>query len=215
MSRKSIANVNRFGLEDAIFVPTDPPRWTSARNCVWLGPSSFRQTAVLSRYYSDYASLFVGYLGVKNARIGDVVEELLHVQNQVSQAAVIKELLKSLNNFFESGATHNDIDRLRRAAIIPIQNASGQVFLANCNDTFPAWFVPDRERLRFSFSGKLNFLDFTTKEIEQLSALLEHLGLQHRYLAQNVSETTLAQGELRPDFSAQYTLRSKAEFMSR
>ncbi|KAI9686954.1 MAG: hypothetical protein M1822_002707 [Bathelium mastoideum] len=204
-----------LGLEDSIFIPEGQPMWASAKDCVWSAPSSFRYIPVLSRHYPEFAPLFSTHLRVRDARVLDVVTELLNRKGQVSLAKDMKDLLKSLNSFLRSGKDHQRIDRLSGEPVFPIRIANGSASLGSLNSSSVTWFIADRERLRACFANKLNLLDFSPHDIERLAPLVRRFGLQDRFLSEKVIEETLTLGELRLAPSTQYTLRSKADFMSR
>ena len=206
---------SRLNLQEAIFIPTDEPRWESVQNCVWSGPESFQHVPVLSRYYPDLALLFRSFLEIRDAQIGDVIEELLSLSGQVPRTHAIKDLLSSLNSLLRARANEDSIRRLHTAAVLPVRAASGELLLRTCESSASDWFVADRERLQLCFLPNLDFLDFTVSDVKRLLPLLQQLGLQDRFLSQNVTEATLTQGELEQNHSAQYMIRSKAGFMSR
>ncbi|KAF2235086.1 hypothetical protein EV356DRAFT_576268 [Viridothelium virens] len=202
-------------VKDAIFIPTDQPRWVSPNGCVWNAPTSFQRIPVLSRYYPDFTLLFSQFLRIRDAQIEDVVSELHSIAGQASCVHIIKDLLKTLNKFLKAGSNHDRIDSLRGAAVLPIRSVNGDVSLRRCNDNSIEWFIADRERLRSCFFEKLDILDFSVADIERLVPLWRRLHIEQKYLGGKVSEMTLTRGRLQLEPSAQYMIRSKAEFMSR
>ncbi|KAL9093859.1 MAG: hypothetical protein Q9165_003782 [Trypethelium subeluteriae] len=202
-------------LREAIFIPTNEPKWESPDNCVWNAPASFQRIPVLSRYYPGFTLFLSQFLRIRDAQIADVVSELRGIAGQASYIQTIKDLLKTLNKFLKAGSNHERIDTLRELAVFPVRSANGGVSLRRYDDNSMEWFIADRERLRSCFLEKLDLLDFSVADIERLVPLWRRLQIEQKYLGGKVSETTLTRGELQQEPSAQYMIRSKARFMSR
>ena len=170
----------------------------------------------LERHYPKLETLFVKHLGVQNASIGNMVDELLKCKGQIPEVENIKGLLEAINARLSMNYDDDSINRLHDARVFPTCISTGAVQLHSCLDT--DWFIADTDRLRGCFEDKLLVLDFPTKDTKntgRLEPLLKRLSLLDRRLSGVVKEKTLTTGTLDLEKNTTTSLRSKAKYIAR
>ena len=175
-----------------------------------------RTITALLGHYPGLETLFVKHLGVQNASIANIVDELVGYSGQASRMADIKGLLQALNARLSQDIDHLSIDRLRGAKVFPVQLSTKETRLENCRSAI--WCIADRDSLRTCFQGKLYLLDFLVidvKEDGKLEPLLKRLNLVDRRLSGRVKESTLKSGAIGLDDELTDILKSKAKYIAR
>lgn len=86
--------------------------------------------------------------------------------------------------------------------------------LAPLNPPFPPWFIADREHLRDSFSGCVDILAISPRDIHSIQAFLEALDVQSRVLSTivKVESSPLGKSKLHKRYTK--SLRRKAAFIT-
>ncbi len=172
---------------------------------------------VLANRYRDCRSLFVTQLGLKNATVGDVVDELVALPIS-APLSTRKDLLKALNEYLQhgSGLSKNSIHLLKANRVIPVRDiADGGGKLRVMSYSRSRWYFADRQSLRDCFEGKVPLVDFTIDEVRGMSALIKEVGLEKRLLSEAHVETTEIVGDPIRDPKRTSDLRERAEYLLR
>ncbi|KAL9088067.1 MAG: hypothetical protein Q9165_006408 [Trypethelium subeluteriae] len=193
-----------------------PVRWVKLSECVWQAPSQLQILTALWRRYPSLETLFVKNLGLKNASIADLVDQLVKYSGQIPQLENIKSLLDVLNTRLVHGFDHESIDRLKIAAVLPIRQSQTEVKL--CTIAADGWFIADREGLKSCFAGKIGLLDFEVKVLREggrMEFLLKRLKLLERRLSVRVTEITSTAGSVVLEEELMDMFHSRARFIAR
>ena len=156
------------------------------------------------------------YLGLKNASITDIVDQLIAYSGKSSEVQNIKSLLEALSTRLSRGSDHGSINRLKTAAVFPVRESENEVRLGTVE--VKNWAIADRDRLQECFNGKIGLLDFPVKEAKEggkIRKLLEQLQLLDRFLSEMVVESTLVGGSMEFEEELTHVLRGKAKFIAR
>jgi hypothetical protein len=152
----------------------------------------------------------VGLLLVKIPDLGLLVEELKRVAQSSPSIYDVKSLIWQINSFGPSGQT---LDKLFGFDILPVRKADGTLKLLSKSHRFS---IIDRQHLGDAFKGKLDFLDFSLKEVRILLPFLSCMGLETRYLSEIVVEKSSFRGViLEPSAEKTKHLRRRAHALSR
>ena len=181
--------------------------------CRWSSPACLESLFSLKERYPDQRQLFFQRLGIKNADIADVVEELRGLNGVTTKIETIKQLLLFLNGLLvEARYDENTLKELRTAdmKVLPVQNVRTE--LRSCHDE--DWFIADRKRLRDCFQGRIHIFDFDHADLGGLSCVLQKLKVQQRALSKCVFEETEAIGASTYNEVCTRQLQSKAVFIS-
>ncbi|EEU43645.1 uncharacterized protein NECHADRAFT_82646 [Fusarium vanettenii 77-13-4] len=187
--------------------------WISGKECL-------EKNLDIAIEYESSATLFRHVLGTgrnamerqlhslraitKETGLGDIltffvkIDRLIQAQGSQWFKAAAEELKKSLPVFpILKNKSDNEYDAL-----------------APLNPRFPPWFIADREHLRDSFSGCVDILAISPRDIQSIQAFLEALDVQPRVLSTIVKVESHALGK--PKLHKAYTqsLRRKAGFIT-
>ncbi|KAI9685068.1 MAG: hypothetical protein M1822_005460 [Bathelium mastoideum] len=200
-----------------VFIRSGPSfRWVTLNGCVWKAPRQLRSIPALEQHFPKLETLFVRYLGVQNASIANIVDELLRLEGQTSEVADIKGLLEALNACLTWGNDDPSIDRLRNARVFPTRISTSEERLESCASD--QWCIADRSSLRYSFVDELHLLNFDVKDTKvggRLQPLLERINLVDRRLSGKVEEKTESGGLVELDKETTAELRYKAKYIAR
>lgn len=166
--------------------------------------------STISGQYKNLKDFFVRVLMVKIPDLSLLVAELKRVTQQSSPSIDdIKSLIWQINTFCP---TIQDLGTLRGSKILPIRKANGRVELRTRLARFS---VIDRQHWANAFEGKLDYLDFSLKEVRTLQPFLAGLEIGG-YLSEVVIEKSSLQGII-PEPSAKRTrdLQRRAYALSR
>lgn len=192
-------------------------RWIFLKDCVWEAPACLTKVYALATEYSDCKSLFCTRLKLQNAKIDDVVTELLSLPTS-GCFNKHKELLLVLNDYLDKGSPSDPILKLKDKDVIPVTKSlrvkeRTNACLMNYNKDM--WYFADRVSLQESFKGKLYLIDFTVAEVRRLSPLIKAINLEDYLLSKAVVETTEFCGDPIYDQDRTMDLRNRAKYFTR
>jgi hypothetical protein len=195
--------------KDALIYDMLGQDWAAPSTCLWSKDAQVPGRSTISGQYKDLKDLFVGVLKVKIPDLRLLVEELKRVAQSSPSTNDIKSLIWQINTF---APTIEDLDKLRGSKIFPVRKANGRLELRTRLARFS---IIDRQPWADAFEGKLDFLDFSLKEVRTLEPFLSCMEVGG-YLSEVVIEKSSFQGIL-PEPSAQRTraLRRRAYALSR
>jgi hypothetical protein len=183
--------------------------WTAPSKCLWSKDAQVPGKSTIRGQSEDLKDLFVGVLKVKIPDLRLLVEELKRVAQSSPSIDDIKSLIWQINTF---GPTVEDLNSLRRSKIFPIRKANG---ILELRTRLARFSIVDRQLWADAFEGKLDYLDFSLKEVRTLEPFLSGMEVGG-YLSEVVIEKSSFQGTL-PEPSAQRTrdVRRRAYALSR
>jgi hypothetical protein len=195
--------------KDALIYDMVGQNWTAPSACLWSRDAQVPGKSMISGQYENLKDLFVGVLKVKIPDLRLLVEELKRVAQSSPSINDIKSLIWQINTFVP---TIEDLEKLRGSKIFPVRKADGRLELRTRLARFS---IIDRQPWADAFEGKLDFLDFSLKEVRTLEPFLSCMEVSG-YLSEVVIEKSSFQGIL-PEPSAKRTrdLRRRAYALSR
>ncbi|KAF6818305.1 hypothetical protein CSOJ01_01946 [Colletotrichum sojae] len=184
-----------FHAGDRRFVFHPTRGWVSPVECIWKSPSAFQTTTEMSKIYPALGGLFCGVLGIKDAGVVEVVQELEHLDKLPSDVQKPHLLKKD----------HQDTQR------VPHPADTAQETLRSLTDD---WYIADQPTLKKEFFGHVDILDFDVTEVEELEPLTKWLQLEKLCLSKAVTERKVVTGTsaYKPDWSR--SLKRRADFIS-
>jgi len=187
------------------------------KDCVWEAPVCLTKVYALATEYSDCKSLFRTRLKLQNAKIDDVVTELLSLPTSRCFNKH-KELLLVLNDYLHKDSPSTSIQKLKGKDVIPVTKSHRIEDRTNSclmNYDKDLWYLADRVSLQESFKGKLHLIDFTVSEVRKLSPLIKAMDLEEYLLSEAVVETTEFCGNPIYDQDGTMDLRNRAKYFTR
>ena len=183
--------------------------WTPPSACLWSQDAQVPGKSTISGQYRDLKDLFVGVLKVKIPDLRLLVEELKRVAQSSASIDDVKSLIWQINSFDPS---IEDLETLRGSKLFPVRKANGRIELRTRMARFS---VIDRQLWADAFEGKLDYLDFSLKEVRTLQPFLAGMKIG-RYLSEVVIEKSSLQGII-PEPNAKRTrdLQRRAYALSR
>lgn len=174
----------------------------SSDQCVWESPDSLKSALSLAVIYDDCGALFKDILGIKDAGIREVVQEMecLTKDPSLQDTSTSKELILLLKGHInpeppyepQSPYWTDDLrGRVQRVKIFPIASApKSTVSSENTKFMSPedAWYINDLASLAAAFEGQIDILNFSIRECNELFPLIKWLGIENRLLSEAVRE---------------------------
>jgi hypothetical protein len=199
---------NSFENDALIYNPLNQ-EWTAPSACLWSKDAQVPGKSTISGQYGYLRDLFVGVLGVKVPDLRLLVEELKRVAQSSPSIDDIKSLIWQINTF---DPKIEDLQNLRGSKIFPVRKSNGRVELRTRMARFS---VIDRQLWADAFEGKLDYLDFSLKEVRTLKMFLSGMEIGG-YLSEVVIEKSSLQGII-PEPSAKRTrdMQRRAYALSR
>ncbi|MCJ1284832.1 hypothetical protein MMC26_004169 [Xylographa opegraphella] len=176
----------------------DNASWIAMSACVWNAPLRLRSKIALSGIWPDCEKFFRLSLGVENATLDMIVEEIKRTSwgSDTSDVGMIKSLFTTLIRFApDYGA------EAKRAQIDGFSTGT--------------FFIADRHYLHESFTGKVPILDFSVGEVHKLHKIFDLLNLRNKYLSNVVEEDYNTSGSQELDHRLTTMFRSKANALAR
>jgi len=164
-------------------------KWAAPSACLWSKDAQVPGKSTISGQYEDLKDLFVGVLKVKIPDLRLLVEELKRVAQSSPSINDIKSLIWQINTF---DPTVGDLEKLHGSKIFPIRKANGRLELRTRLARFS---IIDRQPWADAFEGKLDFLDFSLKEVRTLEPFLSHMEVGG-YLSEVVIEKSSFQSQV-------------------
>jgi hypothetical protein len=84
------------------------------------------------------------------------------------------------------------LSKLKGKKIIPVKKPDGEICCMDYNKDI--WYLPDRQNLLNSFSGRLLLINFEAKTVRKLKPLVEAMGFQNYLLSAADDSTTVTVG---------------------
>ncbi|RDL30730.1 Uncharacterized protein BP5553_10075 [Venustampulla echinocandica] len=195
--------------KDALIYDMLSQNWTAPSACLWSKDAQVPGKSTISGQYEDLKDLFVGVLKIKIPNLRLLIKELKRVAQSSPSINDIKSLIWQINTF---DPIIKDLEDVRWSEIFPVRKANGNLEL----QTWMAGFsIIDRQPWADAFEDKVDFLDFSLKEVRILEPFLSSMeGMG--YLSKHVKEKSSFQGIL-PEPSTKRTrqLRRRAYALSR
>ena len=192
-------------------VSSTQPRWLTSAQCVWKGPPGLRCRTSIESLYHGLERFFCGALGVKNATLDMVLDDLADLAGKTSKHDIqdVKSLLLAIPQCNENRSGDSKIKTLKGLELFPVQSAivDGEISLMPCTAHF---YISDRQRLRDAFVGEIPMLDFEVSAVHDLNTLIDILQLHHKLLSTTVTETCTTFGDSELDESFTKDLSGKA-----
>ena len=182
----------------------------SPSSCLWSENAQIPGKNTISGQYPDLEDFFVRTLKVKIPDLGLLVEELKRTVKSSRSVDDVKSLIWQINSFIPTGKA---LSILYDSDILPVKAADGKLDLRSRTGRFS---IRDRQSWADIFKSKIDFLDFSLKEVRMLQPFLSCLNLEKRYLSQIVVEESSFRGVL-SDPSSKRTkhLRRRAHALAR
>lgn len=192
-----------FPAGDKSFVFHPTREWVSTDECIWKSPCAFQTTLEISKIYPALENFFCGVIGIKNAGVREVIEELERLNQLPShseKSSLLKRTIMILNEYLASEtpeSSDNLRQRLRSLQIFPVVTAAEQpadMARATIRSLADVWYIADQPTLKKEFLGHVDILDFDITEIEELGPLTEWLQLEKLLLSKAVEERKVVTG---------------------
>ncbi|KAF4634928.1 hypothetical protein G7Y89_g3181 [Cudoniella acicularis] len=208
-SSTDLSNSRTSFEEDALIYDMLGKIWTAPSACLWSKDDQVPGKSTISGQYEDLKDLFAGVLKVKIPDLRLLVEELKRVAQSSPSINDVKGLIWQINSF---APTSEDLGKLRGCKIFPVRKADGT---SELRTRLARFLIIDRQPWADAFEGKLDFLDFSLKEVKALEPFLLSMELEG-YLSGDVIEKSPFQGIL-PEPSTKRTrhLQRRAHALSR
>jgi len=205
--------INRAAFKELplVFLPRQR-KWVFLSNCVWKSLPCLQSVYSLHREYESCHVFFHQRLGLSNATIDHVVEELLDDADR-RPTNQVRELLVAVNNFLKRAFSLCSIDKLRGKRIIPVKTCSGKTCLMRYDKDL--FYLADRPSLYEAFKGRLPLVDFTVDQVRDLSTLIDAMELRDFLLSQSVIEELHKVGIEVSDRQKTKDLRMRARYFTR
>ncbi|KAF3797306.1 hypothetical protein GCG54_00009277 [Colletotrichum gloeosporioides] len=223
---KRLASTSILGPKRLIFYPGHG--WVSSDQCVWESPESLKSALSLAVIYDDCGALFKDILGIKDAGIREVVQEMECSTKDPSlqDTSTSKELILLLNGHISPEAPcepqppyyADDLrGRVQRLKIFPIASASKST-VSSENTKFMSledeWYINDLASLAAAFEGQINVLSFSIREYEELLPVVKWLRIESRLLSEAVREDVTVVGSQIPMKTWSKSLQMRAKFIA-
>ncbi|KAH8587446.1 hypothetical protein B0O99DRAFT_694433 [Bisporella sp. PMI_857] len=204
-----VLNFRAYFEKDGLIYDVLGQNWTAPSACLWSRDAQVPGKSTTSGQYEDLKDLFVGILKVKIPDLHLLVEELKRVAQSSPSINDIKSLIWQINTF---APTIKDLDKLRGSKIFPVRKTNGRLELRTRLARFS---IVDRQAWADAFEGKLDFLDFSLKEVRTLEPFLSCMEIGG-YLSEVVIEKSSFQGIVGgPSAKRSMDLRRRAYALSR
>jgi hypothetical protein len=113
------------------------------------------------------------------------------LEQKTSDNPVEDDMLQEMMNICALNPTVESLKRLGGCKCLPVrQRTSGAVVWTNCSAEF---VILDRREYGEIFQNTINLMDFSLEQVHALGPFLEALGLQNRYISQQIKEETKVQ----------------------
>ncbi|KAF2475109.1 uncharacterized protein BDR25DRAFT_99983 [Lindgomyces ingoldianus] len=191
--------------------------WTVSTKVVWKGPKCLRKFPALAEVYPQLVQLFCNTLGLKDAEIEHLVNEISEIRAS-DQLPYITELFSELEKMIKDETPEYELGRLTPRAVLPVQDGymvASSAFRLVSPNAGSQWYIPDRPHLESSFRGKVPLLAFPASEVSKLKRLIKLLHLESRKLGNCVTGTARTEGRILPFREWTDSLRAKADCILR
>ncbi|KAI8716452.1 HET domain-containing protein [Fusarium sp. LHS14.1] len=187
----------------------------------WMSGKEFLERNLdIAMEYESSASLFRHVLGTGRNAIERQLHTLRAITKGTSLGVIltffvkIDRLIQTQGSRWFKAAAQGLKKSLEVFPILTNKSDKEYDALASLNPRFPPWFIADREHLRDSFSGCVNILAISPRDIQSIQAFLEALDLQPRILSTIVKVESHALGKPRLHKAYTKSLRRKAPFIT-
>lgn len=171
----------------------------------------------LENVYPRSAQLFRTLQAADGLGMHELMDGILSLSAHPSESLVpslvhsLGQLSKAIAAMSRVGATRK-LAPLRSVPIFPVTAGNTSLSPKMLSSQDQIWYIADRPYLRDSFAGKVDLLDVTTSEADQMEDLFSCLGLCSRKMSLCVTTRTDPKGPIKLRESDTKLLRSRAAF---
>lgn len=190
--------------------------WLSLSVCRWKVTPLLSKVVALARLYPRLQNFFMHILGVRDADLADVIDELMEMAEQVEDVRITKDLLaEACRKNRQGDRAANALARMRESDLhlFPIETRDDGLALRSAKDD--SWFIADTKRLQTLFAGEVPLLALEDDVFIKFRVLIPQMGLERRLLSKCVCKSTEKQGTSQFHQEFTHLLRSKAAHISR
>ncbi|KAF4970302.1 hypothetical protein FSARC_2622 [Fusarium sarcochroum] len=159
-------------------------KWLTLLDCIWPPGLKVEGKVDLSQHYPDLRSFFVDNLKLPKYTSQEVWMELISLADNPPVERT-RDLFLTLNTLAVTNPTSMEHSFFIGSPIYPVKDQKGKIIRVSGNGDF---FIADKAHLADSFSGKVNILAFTPRDVLRLEQFFTWAGMQNRYLSLNVQE---------------------------
>ncbi|KAF5513004.1 hypothetical protein CGCA056_v012212 [Colletotrichum aenigma] len=200
--------------------------WVTPKDCVWKSPAVLKHTRALCEVYPECDGLFPGRLGIKDAGMREVIQELETFKHsgQPEDTEVLKSVILLLSEYLQqrkSSNAANDaglLEKIRNLKIFPVisdTRSSDQPSVVKLRSLADDWYIADQSALRSAFLGRVEILDFDVlKDIDKLFPLVKWLDIDRLLLSTAVKESSSTIGPAVLINNWSKSLQRRAKFAS-
>lgn len=182
-----IDKLNSEQFEDgALVYISQQKQWHPPSSCLWAYDTRISGKFAIASAYSELREFFVNNLKVEEPNIAMYVQELKLLADGAKKPPItaVKEMIKEINSYRpQQGA----LDALEASPVLPVKNTDGLINLKSSTDVFA---IVDRDEYEKLFRYRVAVLDCTLEEAHALRPFISAMGLEGRFMSENVSEAT-------------------------
>ncbi|KAF8865581.1 hypothetical protein BDZ45DRAFT_641278 [Acephala macrosclerotiorum] len=175
-----------FEESELVFLPSRNT-WHPLSSCIWADDRiQIPQKSSIKTPYTTLEDFFCRVLGITKPNLAmhvQALKELSRTQPAAS-ASEIKHMIMLISSMEPSA---EDVEDLKRSNIFCVKTANG---LQNFTNTTADFAIVDRAEYGAAFTGRINMLDYSIREVHACRSLLLALGLNRRHLSEMVEEST-------------------------
>lgn len=176
----------------------------------------------LDAIYPGHKRLFWEILGVREATLNDLVEEVKQFQigDSLKQITTILHKMEKMMEE-DSNVSRTSLQALRYSRAFPITNPknrekeSERVTTLKNVSTVPEWFVADTAKLRTTFAGVVPLLDIKVDDQTQMDQVLTQLHMKPRFFSNAATSKPKVKGAIEFDQQLTDKIKSKVDFIVR
>lgn len=206
---KLIFASNLFEEQALIFVPVTN-NWHPPSACIWADDEVQMPGKVsIKTPYNNLDDFFCKNLSVPRPDLQmhiQALQDLSHTRPPPTTSQ-LQNMIKLVSSM---GPSPEDVIQLRNANIFSVLTTNGE---RRVTSIASEWAIVDRLEYGSAFSGQLNMLDYTLKEVRSCSNFLLALDLRRRHLSELVEEkTTVREGFFDSDLTRMFRTKAYALF---
>lgn len=183
--------------------------WRSPSQCLWASTTNIDGKSAVRDQYADFEDFFTNVLGVRLVNLTMLHDQLIAAATKGAPPEQIKELLLDISSHLRSASNRPQADRVLQSTIFPVR-CPGESGVTLCSKE-TEFFIVDREDLFDAFQSRVRYLDFSLKEVCDLSPFIAWAGLESRLLSRSVVEMSRVKGGVeRPIRDTNHDVKTKA-----
>lgn len=189
--------------------------WYHIKQCLWNGPSYFRENMSLMALYPGNNRLFKDILSVSEVTLNHFIAEARSFTPNDPRKYMSKILMAMDKYISKNYVWPNDQRKLSLLEMWPVfcKNWEPRMQLRSTAET--EWFIADRRHWRDTFGEVVPILDFDYDEVFRMKHIFQKLNAHGRFITKASKATPWFEG--RVELSPHHTdlFRSKYRFISR